>query len=156
MADLKKVLNDEKIQSLKLQPPLTFSKTSPLKEVLTQMKERKKGSVIIVDGKKTVGIFTERDVLTRVIEPKVALTAPIETVMTPNPKVLKATDSVAEAIRLMSGGSYRHIPLVDEGGNATGLLGVRDLIQYLAEHFPWEVYNLPPNPHQVMETPDGA
>jgi len=120
------------------------------------MKEEKKGYAVVTDHKKVLGIFTERDILTRVIEQKTDLNVPIEKVMTANPRVLKTIDSVADAIRLMSEGSYRHIPLVDENENIMGLLGVRDLIQYLAEHYPYEVYNLPPDPQQVIRTPEGA
>ena len=76
--------------------------------------------------------------------------------MTPNPTTLKTTDSVADAIRLMNQGHYRHLPLVDENGGLVGVLGVRDLINYLAEHYPYEVYNLPPDPHQVIRAPEGA
>lgn len=156
MTDLKKTLNSEKIQTLKLRPPLMLARTTSLKEVFTRMKEQKTGYAILLEGKTVVGIFTERDALTRVIPQKLDLNTPVEKAMTPNPKVLKTTDSVADAIRLMSQGSYRHIPLVDENSEVTGLLGVRDVVQYLAEHYPWEVYNLPPDPHQVMGTPEGA
>lgn len=156
MADLKKSLKDEKIQSLKLRTPLLAQRTSSLKDVLVKMKEEKKGYAVVVEGRQVVGIFTERDVLTRVVEQKLDLTTPIEKLMTQAPKVLKNSDTVADAIRLMSQGSYRHVPLVDEAGEVTGLLGVRDLIQYLAEHYPYEIYNLPPDPQQVMQTPEGA
>jgi CBS domain-containing protein len=156
MTDLRKSLKSEQIQSLKLRPPLTVNRSSSLKDVLAQMKEEKKGYAVVTDHKKVLGIFTERDILTRVIEQKTDLNVPIEKVMTANPRVLKTIDSVADAIRLMSEGSYRHIPLVDENENIMGLLGVRDLIQYLAEHYPYEVYNLPPDPQQVIRTPEGA
>lgn len=159
MADLRKSLKSEKIQCLRLRSPLTVDRTTPLKNVLVRMREEKKGYAIVLDkgdGKKIVGIFTERDVMTRVIEQKVDLKTPVEKVMTPNPKVLKITDSVADAIALMSGGSYRHAPLVDDKDEVAGILGVRDLIQYLAEHYPYEVYNLPPDPKQIIRDAEGA
>ena len=123
------------------------------------MHAEKKGYAIILEDEKTskiAGIFTERDVMTRIVEQKVSPSTPVEKVMTANPKTLKATDSVADAIRMMNEGHYRHLPLVDDAGRLVGVLSVRDLIAYLAEHYPYEVYNLPPDPHQVIRAPEGA
>ena len=119
------------------------------------MSEKKTGSVTVVEGMRVVGIFTERDVLTRVVEQKVNPKTPLSKLMTSDPKVLKMGDSIADAIRLMNQGSYRHIPITDEAGEVQGILSVRDIIKYLAEHFPCEVYNLPPGP-QIIRAPEGA
>jgi len=123
------------------------------------MKKENKGYIVVLEdqvSRKVAGIFTERDVMTRVVEQKIAASTPVEKVMTPNPTTLKLADSVADAIRLMSQGHYRHLPLVDEAGGLTGVLAVRDLITYLAEHYPHQVFNLPPDPHQVIRAPEGA
>lgn len=159
MFDLTKALKDEKIQGLRLRSPLAVLKSAPLKTVFAKMRAEKKGYVVVLEDeatRKVVGIFTERDVMTRLVEQKVAPSTPVEKVMTPHPMILKATDSVADAIRLMNQGHYRHLPLVDEKDRLVGVLSVRDLIGYLAEHYPYEVYNLPPDPHQVIRAPEGA
>ncbi len=155
--DMKKVLKSEKIQSLRLRSAVSLERSTPLKKVLGAMRDNKKGAVVIVDDhKKIVGIFTERDAMTRVVEQKIDGGTPIEKLMTPDPKVLKVEDSVADAIQLMNKGGYRHIPLVDSRGEIQGIVTVRDIIKYLAEHFPYEIYNLPPDPHQIMQAPEGA
>lgn len=159
MADLKKALRSETIQHLRLRPALAVTKELTLKNVFAKMREDKKGYVVVLEDetKRTVaGIFTERDAMTRVIEQGLSPSTPVEMVMTPNPTTLKNSDSVADAIRLMNQGRYRHLPLVNEQGELTGVLSVRDLISYLAEHYPSEVYNLPPDPHQVIRAPEGA
>lgn len=123
------------------------------------MRKENKGYAVVLEdeaSRKVAGIFTERDVMTRVVEQKVAASTPVEKVMTANPTTLKLTDSVADAIRLMSQGHYRHLPLVDDAGGLVGVLSVRDLITYLAEHYPHQVFNLPPDPHQVIRAPEGA
>lgn len=155
MSDLKKALKEDKIQGLRLRPPLCLPQETPLKKVLELMREKKTGCAILVNEKKIVGIFTERDALTRVIEQKVDPKTPIEKLMTANPKVLKRGDSVADAIRLMNQGTYRHIPILDGEGEVQGVVSVRGILQYLAEHFPYEVYNLPPDP-QIIRAPEGA
>jgi CBS domain-containing protein len=156
MADVAKSLKEEKIQNLRLRLPLLVSRKTLLREVLEKMREKKRGCVVVTDNKKIVGIFTERDAMTKVAEKGTSLETTIEQLMTPNPRVLRMEDTVAEAIRVMNEGKYRHIPLVNEAGEAQGVLGVRDIIRYLAEHFPYEVYNLPPDPHQVIRAPEGA
>ncbi len=156
MTELEKSLKGDKIQSLKLRKPLCVLRGTTLREVFRRMRDEKKGHAIVLDGEQVVGIFTERDVLTKVIEQKVSPETPVEKLMTPNPKVLSLEDSVAKAIEIMNKGKYRHLPLIDGDGKVQGVLGVRDIIRYLAEHFPHEVYNLPPNPHQVMRSQEGA
>lgn len=155
MKDLKKVLKEERIHGLRMRPPVCLPKETPLKRVLEMMREKKTGCAILTDEKKIVGIFTERDALTRVVEQKIDLKTPIEKLMTPDPKVLKIEDSVADAIRLMNQGGYRHIPILDSREWVQGVVSVRDILKYLAEHFPYEVYNLPPDP-QVIRAPEGA
>jgi CBS domain-containing protein len=157
VVDLTKALKNEKIQGLRLRPPLAVPKGATLKSVFSKMRQEKKGyAVVLEDNGKVTGIFTERDIMTRVVEQKLGPSTVVEKVMTTNPTTLKASDSVADAIRLMNQGRYRHLPLVDESGRLVGVLGVRDLIIYLAEHYPYEVYNLPPDPHQVIRAPEGA
>lgn len=159
MSDLTKRLKDETIQSLQLRPPLVVSRSAALKDVFRKMKDQKRGCAVVLqdESKGTVaGIFTERDVMTRVIEQKLPGSTPVVNVMTENPKTLRLSDSVADAINVMNQGHYRHLPLVDDEGRLAGVLGVRDLISYLAEHYPHEVYNLPPDPHQVIRAPEGA
>ena len=154
--DMNKVLKSEKIQSLRLRTAVSLERSTPLKKVLDAMRVNKTGAVVIVDNKKIVGIFTERDAMTRVVEQKIDGNTPIEKLMTPDPKVLRMEDSVADVIQLMNKGGYRHIPLVDSQGEIQGMVTVRDIIKYLAEHFPYEIYNLPPDPNQIMQAPEGA
>ena len=160
MKDLGKTLRAEKIQNLKLREPLAIPHSTTLKDVLERMKAESRGYAVILKGKKVVGIFTERDALMRVAGQgpgyKESLSDPIEKFMTPDPKCLTLEASVADVIRLMSERSYRHVPLLNDKGELQATVGVRDLLGFLAEHFPYEVYNLPPNPQQVPLSAEGA
>lgn len=155
-ARFKKILEDNKIQQLKLRSPVCVAPGTPLSTVISLMQAKKQGCAIIEKKGHIVGIFTERDLLARVIELAKPLTTPIDEVMTPKPAFLKLTSSIAEAVLLMSQKGYRHIPLLDEGGIIQGFISVRDILDYLAEHFPYEVYNLPPDPNQINQTAEGA
>ena len=48
-----------------------------------------------------------------------------------------------------------NIPIVDATGQATGVLRALDVIHFLAEAFPEELLNLPPEPHQTIPKPEG-
>lgn len=154
--DLGQSLKNERIHSLKLRRPLRFESDTPIERVVAQMEAERLGCVLVEKQGKLVGIFTERDALTRVVEPGIDLRTPLEKVMTAKPKTLQGENSVADAIRLMSGGGYRHVPIVGAEGKIEGVLSVKVLVNYLAEHFPYEVYNLPPDLHQVQRAREGA
>ncbi|MDO8519441.1 MAG: CBS domain-containing protein [Deltaproteobacteria bacterium] len=153
---LKKILETNKIQQVKLRSPVLIPPGTQLTQVLNLMQAKKRGCAIIESKGHIIGIFTERDLLTRVVEPQKPLTTKIDDVMTPNPVSLKLTSSIAEAVLLMSKKGYRHVPLLDDEGIIKGFVSVRDILDYLAEHFPYEVYNQPPDPNQISRSAEGA
>lgn len=121
------------------------------------MKEHRVGCVLVEDGGKLIGIFTERDILTKLVgtgyDPaKVA----VDGVMTRNPETLTPEDPIAFALQQMSVGGFRHVPLVDADGHPVGILSVKDVVDYLTEHFPKEILNIPPEPGRQPRIPEGA
>ena len=135
-----------------VQAPPTMS----VKDAIEFMQKERAGYMVIADKGKPVGIFTETDVIRKVIEQDVDWSRPVREFMTPNPLVLKPEDTVGEAIDVMGTHRFYHIPLVDEKGNLINVISVRTLIRFLAEFYPAEVLNLPPVPNQVMETQEGG
>lgn len=121
------------------------------------MKEHRVGCVLVEDGGKLIGIFTERDILTKLVgtgyDP--AMVA-VDGVMTRNPETLTPEDPIAFALQQMSVGGFRHVPLVDSDGHPVGILSVKDVVDYLTEHFPTEILNIPPEPGRQPRVPEGA
>jgi len=128
----------------------------PLTDVLHLMKEQKSGYVVLTEKQKPVGIFTEVDVTRRVLLKHVNFNEPILCFMTKNPQVLTLEDSVGKAIKFMSQHNFYHIPLVDAQSRLVGMISVRSLIRFLAEFYPTEIYNLPPDPDQIMGSQEGG
>ncbi len=149
-------LTETKIRHLPLRAPAVVERSATILETVEEIKRKQLGCALICDRGKLVGLFTERDLLNRVIGEPVSYSAPVEQVMTPNPATLSLDDSVAAVMRLMRDGDYRTIPLVDAEGKAAGVVMVRDLINYFAEFYPKEALNLPPDPDQKMKNPEGA
>ncbi|HYC55014.1 MAG TPA: CBS domain-containing protein [Candidatus Binatia bacterium] len=127
--------------------PVTVETPASALEAIELMHERHIGCVLVVRAGKLKGIFTDRDVVSRVvaagIDPaKIA----VRRVMTARPECLRPSDSIAFALNLMGLGGYRHIPLLDKVGAPVGIVSVKDIVGYLVGFFPKSVLNLPPRP----------
>ena len=68
---VEETLRCEKISLLRLPPPPTVQKSARLREGLQRMKEHRSGTVLICDGDRLMGIFTERDVLMKLLDRQV-------------------------------------------------------------------------------------
>jgi CBS domain-containing protein len=154
--DFEKALKNEKIRNLSTSEVVLVGPQETLGTVVRKLQEAKTGCAVVVEGNKVVGIFTERDALKRAALANTPMTTLIRDLMTPHPKVLNRDDSVAVAVRFMNEGKYRHLPIVDENGKFVGLFSVRDIVLYLSELYPLDIYNLPPDPHQVARAREGA
>lgn len=105
----------------------TFPRAASVREAAATMASRRIGAVLIVEDGHLLGIFTERDVVTRVVATggnpdRVTLGE----VMTPDPDTIGPDDSVALALERMSQAGYRHLPVVD-GARLIGIVSIRDL-----------------------------
>ena len=127
-----------------------------LREALDLMQANKSGYIIVAKNKKVAGIFTEDDVVLKILDQNVDWEKPVSEFMTKEAVALKMTDCVGKAIDVMGEKRFYHIPLVDDAGNLVNVLSVRTLIRFLAEFYPTEIYNLPPRPDQVMKTQEGG
>jgi CBS domain-containing protein len=116
-------------------------------KVVSEMKTKGRGAVLVEEDGALVGIFTERDLLNRVdhTDPLWSHVG-VRDLMTPHPMVIRPDDSLSEALRRLTQGHRRHLPIVDERGHVLGLISIRDILTYVAERFPEEMLNLPPHP----------
>ena len=116
-------------------------------KVVDEMKQKGRGAVVIEEDGALVGIFTERDLVSRIDHTDVLWShVTVRDVMTPHPTVIRPLDSLAEALRRLIAGRRRHLPIVDDKGRVQGLLSIRDILAHVASKFPEDMVNLPPNP----------
>jgi CBS domain-containing protein len=139
-------LFDDTIAVLSPAEPICLAETATVHEAIQSMLARRQAGVLITDGGgRLTGIFTERDVLTRVVGKNLeARRTSLGDVMTRSPQALTARDRVAYAVHCMSVAGYRTIPLVDPDRRPIGVVTVNDVICWLAALFPEEVLNLRP------------
>jgi CBS domain-containing protein len=138
------------ISELTLRDPILVDAETTVAAAVNAMNEHRTGCVLVAQGGRLVGIFTERDVLTKVVFRDHGSALKVESVMTRRPETLEATASIAYALNKMSVGGYRHIPVVERSGRPIGVLSVRDIVDFLVELFPDGVLNLPPSPEQAI------
>jgi CBS domain-containing protein len=151
-----KEIQEERIRHLSLDPAVCLQSGISLHEVVEKMRKEHSSCVLICEGERLAGIFTERDYLNKVLSAgTVDRKRPIDDFMSVRPKTLSLDDTVGEAIKIMNEFGFRNVPLVDQQGKCTGLLQIRNIIQFLAELFPEEVLNVASRPETFRET-DGA
>ncbi len=108
--------------------PLTTSPGTTIQQAAQAMQKAKKGAVLIVDGKRLCGIFTERDLVNRVIAPGLdPSTTHISEVMTVDLVVIHPKDSHWDALSVMVNHGVRHLPVVD-GTQVLGMVSRRQLM----------------------------
>jgi CBS-domain-containing membrane protein len=116
-------------------------------KVVAEMTAAGRGAVLVEENGALVGIFTERDLIGRIDHTDTLWShVVIRDVMTPHPMVIRPDDSLAEALRRMTQGHRRHLPIVDAAGHVLGIVSIRDVLGFVASKFPEEMINLPPNP----------
>ena len=139
--------------------PVTIELGASIQEAINLMIDRKTGYVLVVSDGVVRGIFSERDVLLKILNKPVGeLTQiPVEHFMKAEPRTADVEDSLDTAILYMAKGGYRHLPVVDAENQPVGTVSVRDIIAHLVEHFPQDVLTLPPKPiRDAMKAREGA
>jgi len=108
--------------------PLTTAPGTTLAEAASAMRERKVGSIVVVDGSEVVGILTERDLVRATGSGAHPTDERVDGWMTSTPVTMQPTDDITHALDQMFERSFRHIPVVDEGGALVGIVSLRQLI----------------------------
>lgn len=122
------------LAEIRLYKPTTVDPSTPVRDAISLLRENPVGAVIVVDGGRAVGIFTERDVLRKIAGHPHRLDEPVSAYMTPDPVVLRESDTIAVAFNKMGDGGFRHIPLVSESG-VVGMVTATALMAWLLDKY---------------------
>jgi len=135
------------VRAVVRRPPVRVGASDPMWKVVAAMRDGRRGACLVEEDGQLVGIFTERDLMTRLDHGSLDwLHVAVRDVMTPRPMAIQPEESIAEAMRRLNTGKRRHLPVVDTNGKILGILSIRDLLAHLAERFPDDFVNLPPDP----------
>ncbi|HXQ23509.1 MAG TPA: CBS domain-containing protein [Candidatus Acidoferrales bacterium] len=140
-----------------LRPAISVPPAVSVRAAIDRMNQGSTGCVLVEVNGRLTGIFTERDVLTKIVGTTIDLDrTTVETVMTRNPESLSPDDRVSYALNKMSVGGFRHIPLVDDDGHPVGVVSMRNVVDYIVDLFGTDVLNLPPSPQHGARSREGA
>ncbi|HXN90205.1 MAG TPA: CBS domain-containing protein [Candidatus Sulfotelmatobacter sp.] len=95
-------------------------------EAVAVMAQHRIGSVLVMEGERLVGIFTERDTVRALSQAHDAARHEITSWMTPEPKTIGPDVDTDDALHTMLDNGFRHLPVV-EGGKVVGVVSMRDL-----------------------------
>ena len=145
----------DKVNRMQTDDFVCIEPSTPLSAAIEAMKKDEGGCAIVCEAERVVGIFTERDLLTKIVGADVDLRSPVSQWMSPVVSILTREATIGDAVSMMNEKSFRNIPLVKEG-KLVGSISVFDVISYLAESYPKTTMNLPPMPNQIMSEEDGG
>jgi CBS domain-containing protein len=118
---------------------VTAAATTTVSAAARLMREHHVGAVMVVEDGKLVGVFTERDALFRIVaEERDGQTTQLAAVMTRNPQTIHPDKPFAHALQMMYGGSFRHVPVVEDG-RPIGMVSARDALGPELEAFVYEL-----------------
>lgn len=124
-------------------PPPTVPATATVLDAVRTMETSRGGATAVVDGSHLLGIFSERDLMLRVVaaghDPSKTI---VSKVMTSHVETLTVEATTSEALELMVSRHFRHVPVVDERGNLVGLLSLRSLLQHHVDELVDQLHSL--------------
>ena len=119
------------LTSLELTTLPSVDVATPLETAVREMTEKRLDMLAVTDGERLAGLFSVRDILTRVgRDYGVKRSRPVSEFMTKDPETLPPDAPINYAINLMDVGGYRHVPVVRDGF-LLGVVSSRDVLRYL-------------------------
>jgi len=126
---LQQLLDNKKHKSV-----ISIAPHRPVFDALVVLAEYKIGALVVLEGDKLVGVFSERDYAREIIlKGKSSKTTPISEVMSSNVVTTVPNDTVEHAMNLMSDKHIRHLPVL-EGDKVIGMLSIGDLVKETIEY----------------------
>ncbi len=153
----KAVSLDDPISSLALGDFSVLSQDEKLSNIIKILQDEHLACVILENNDKISGIFSERDILNKIVGFRLDLKKEsVLKYMTANPETLHMKDSIAFALNKMTAGGFRHVPIVDNNQKTVAVVCITDIINHLGEYYFNEIFNLPPKPTHRQDEAEGA
>ena len=113
-----------------LKPAISVERSASVLAAIGLMYERRVGAAVVLQGGRAEGIFTERDVMVKIVLRKLDPEKTLVSAVMTSPVVPIGVDAnIAEALRVMIDLHVRHLPVIDEDGQVLGMLSMRHLMR---------------------------
>jgi predicted transcriptional regulator len=124
------VLGDH-LDTLGFSPMVVVAPDMGVAQAIRAMHDGGSDCLLVCDGPRLVGIFTDRDAVVKAADKRLQLYA-VSDFMTPDPVVLRHEDTLAVAVHKMAVGGFRHIPIINEQGAPVGVVAAADVFRHIA------------------------
>ncbi|MGZ4810346.1 MAG: CBS domain-containing protein [Thermoanaerobaculia bacterium] len=120
--------DNRKVRDIMTPNPQTVTEKDSIRDVARIMADRDTGVVPVVDGKKIIGLITDRDIVVRLVAAgKDLANARVNEVMTKNVRSVKEDTPVSEVFDLMGKAEIRRVTVVDRNDEIIGIVSIGDL-----------------------------
>ena len=120
-------------------PLITVSRNESVRAAAILMAEKRVGALLVVEGRRIAGIFTERDALNKVLAGRLDPDATsVGQVMVGDPQTIRADKPLGYALHLMAEGGFRHVPVVEDG-KPIGMVSARNALGLEIHQFEQEL-----------------
>lgn len=121
---------EDRVKRVMSSPVVTIDSKGNLESAAQIMVEHEIGSVVVVEGKRPVGMITERDITKQVIKGGGVLKEPVKNLMTKKIVTAPPDMSIQEAFELMLMNKIRRLPVL-ENNNLIGIVTEKDLMRWV-------------------------
>lgn len=128
MANQKSGPGSRHVRDVMTSNPTTVSEKDNIREVARIMAREDTGVVPVVDGRKIVGMVTDRDIVVRLVaEGRDPGSANVNEVMTKSVRSVREDSTVSDVLNLMSSAQVRRVPVVNESDELVGIVSLGDI-----------------------------
>lgn len=140
-----------------LQSVISLTGTDTVEDAVSAMIDGRVGCVLVTEAGKLVGLFSERDLVTRVVANGLnPSNVVLREVMTQDPEVLTRDSQIVFALNKMTVGGFRHIPIVNSEGRPEAVVSMRDVVEHVVSFYADAVFNLPASEQNIPTSREGA
>lgn len=153
--DLREPLQSETVADVGYRELVSIGTSARVAEAVALMRKENCGCLVVMSEGRMRGIFTERDLLKRVLRPRIGLDTPIVDLMSKEVTVAHVGEPIHAVLARMYVGRLRHLPVLD-GDEPVGTISIKRAIHFLADQLPQAILNLPPHPETFPATREGG
>ncbi|QDU40005.1 inosine 5'-monophosphate dehydrogenase [Maioricimonas rarisocia] len=129
---VEQALGEETVSSMKVTPYTSIAPDTTIGDAIQQMAGMHHACLLVADGDRLVGIFTDREIVDRVaLEYDDMVSRPVRDVMTTDPVYVHGEDTLAAAMCVMAVSGFRHVPVLTEDGRIEGIVSPQRVSEYL-------------------------
>jgi CBS domain-containing protein len=118
---------NEYVRDIMTPSPHTIQSSESVKGAAQVMRKSDIGDVIVLEGKRIVGILTDRDIVVRALAEGLDPATPVSEICSRELTTIRPTDSVGSVVRVMRDKAIRRLPVVEESGEVVGIVSLGDV-----------------------------